>query len=268
MLVFLFVLIFAALWLVCPRLRHPEKLQKLGSCRYAHRGLHDAARGVPENSLKAFRLAAEKGYGAELDIHLSADGRLVVMHDDSLLRTCGVEGRVEDMTAEELAALRLEGTEEPVPLLEEVLPIFCGVSPLIVELKVVDRNWAALAEAACKTLDNYEGDYCVESFDPRAVGWLKKNRPAVVRGQLATNNHRHDPEFSPLLGFALRNLCLNFISRPDFIAYDVRDRGSVARRLCTGVLGAQEFSWTIREPETMWAVESEGAAPIFEHFEP
>lgn len=92
----------------------------------------------------AFRRAAEAGYGAELDVHLTRDGRLVVIHDGDLERMCGVPGRVAEKTAEELAALRLAGSEEHIPLLEEVLPLFAGRAPLVVELKTdrtAPRRW-------------------------------------------------------------------------------------------------------------------------------
>lgn len=103
------------------------------------------APAVPENSLAAFRRAAEAGYGAELDVHLTRDGRLVVIHDGDLERMCGVPGRVAEKTAEELAALRLAGSEEHIPLLEEVLPLFAGRAPLVVELKTDRHGAAALA---------------------------------------------------------------------------------------------------------------------------
>lgn len=91
--------------------------------------------------------AAEAGYGAELDVHLTRDGRLVVIHDGDLERMCGVPGRVAEKTAEELAALRLAGSEEHIPLLEEVLPLFAGRAPLVVELKTdrtAPRRWPGI----------------------------------------------------------------------------------------------------------------------------
>ena len=66
--------------------------------RYAHRGLHDGAAGIPENSLAAFRRAVEGGFGAELDVHLMADGNLAVVHDSDLTRVCGRRALVEDLT--------------------------------------------------------------------------------------------------------------------------------------------------------------------------
>ena len=116
--------------------------------RYAHRGYHDKPR-IPENSMAAFRRAIENGFGAELDVHLMRDGHLAVIHDASLKRTAGADVLVEDLTAEELKTYRLEGTDERIPLLEEVLELFQDRTPLIIELKAERGNHAALAEATC-----------------------------------------------------------------------------------------------------------------------
>ena len=237
--------------------------------RYAHRGYHDKPR-IPENSLPAFRRAVQCGFGAELDVHLMKDGHLAVIHDASLLRTAGADVLVEDLTAEELKQYRLEGTEHHIPLLEEVLPIFAGKAPLIVELKAERGNAAALAEAACALLDKYHVTYCMESFDPRCLMWLWENRPDVVRGQLSENFARHgDGENLPgVVRWVLSNLLLNCRTRPDFIAYRFEDRKCLSLRLCRGIYRAREFSWTIRSKEDMETAEQDGALVIFEQFNP
>ena len=142
-----------ALLTVCRRGHSYWKL--LRQYRYAHRGYHGRELG-PENSLTAFREAIRRGFGCELDVHLMKDGRLAVIHDASLLRTAGADVLVEDLTAEELKQYRLEGTEEEIPLLEEVLPLFeeSGL-PLVVELKAERGNHDALAAAACEVLDRF-----------------------------------------------------------------------------------------------------------------
>lgn len=144
MLILLIILILLfCLYLLSLRCRrgHPA-WATLRQFRYAHRGLHDREQGIPENSLAAFRRAVEQGFGAELDVHLTKDGRLAVIHDDSLLRTAGADVKASELTAAELGQYRLEGTDEKIPFLEEVLPLFEGKAPLIVELKV-EGNAAA-----------------------------------------------------------------------------------------------------------------------------
>ena len=246
-----------------------RKWEVIKKYRYAHRGYHDKP-VVPENSLPAFRRAIERGFGAELDVHLMKDGHLAVIHDASLLRTAGVDVQIEDLTAEDLKNYRLEGTEHHIPLLEEVLPIFAGKAPLVVELKAERGNADALAAAACRLLDKYRVTYCIESFDPRCLMWLWANRPDVVRGQLSENFRRHGDgtNLPGVVRWVLSNLLLNARTRPDFIAYRFEDRKSLSLRLCRGLYGAQEFSWTIRSKETMDAAERDGALVIFECFDP
>ena len=87
----------------------------------AHRGLHDRARGVPENSLPAFECAVAGGYAIELDIHLTKDGQAVVFHDDTLMRMTGKSGNIKDRTYAELQTLALDGTNCRIPLFQDVL---------------------------------------------------------------------------------------------------------------------------------------------------
>lgn len=144
-LIILAVLLLLLLLLLRPDPAARRKMERFSGRRYAHRGLHCAAEGVPENSLPAFRRAVEAGYGIELDLHLTTDGRLAVFHDDTLDRVCGVSGRVEEKSYEELRQLRLLGTEEYIPLFEEVLEIVAGRIPMIIEVKY-QKNYVALCE--------------------------------------------------------------------------------------------------------------------------
>ena len=259
------------LYLLCLRCRRGHAdWAHFRQWRYAHRGLHNKERGIPENSMAAFKLAAANGFGAELDVHLMKDGKLAVIHDASLLRTAGADVLIEDLTAEELENYRLEGTEQRIPLLEDVLPLFVDRAPLIVELKAERGNTEALAAAACKVLDKYKAEYCVESFDPRCLMWLWQNRPDVIRGQLSENFTAHgDAQHLPGgVRWILTNLLLNVRTRPDFIAYRFEDRANLSLRLCRGFYRVQEASWTVRDRETMEKAEAAGNLVIFENFDP
>jgi len=260
------VIFIAYLDLICCRRDHPA-WEKLSKFRYAHRGLHDKAKGIPENSLAAFKRAADYGFGAELDVHLTKDGRLAVIHDDSLLRTAGVDLKSSELTSEELSACRLEGTEEKIPFLEEVLPIFEGKSPLIVELKV-EGNAAALAKAACEMLDKFDVDYCIESFHPMAIRWLAKNRPEICRGQLSQNFLKEHSGKGFFADFLLTHLLTSFLTIPDFIAYNLHHRKRLSLKLARRVWGVQEVSWTIHSQEEMDECEGDGCISIFEGFVP
>jgi len=265
--VLLLIVILYLLCLRCEKRRGDWEYFK--KWRYAHRGFHDKPR-IPENSMPAFRRAVQCGFGAELDVHLMKDGRLAVIHDASLQRTAGADVYIEDLTAEELADYRLEGTEHHIPLLEEVLPVFAGKAPLIVELKAERGNAEELATAACRVLDKYRVRYMVESFDPRCLMWLWKNRPDVLRGQLAEDFLRHGDgaDLPGAVRWVLGNLLMNSWTRPDFIAYRFEDRKHLSPRLCRRVYRAQEASWTIRTVEDLKAAEADGCLPIFECFDP
>lgn len=242
-------------------------LKDLQGWSYAHRGLHGGDR--PENSMSAFRAAREGGYGIELDIHLLKDGNLAVMHDSLLKRTTGAEGKIEDLTTVDLAYYHLEGTSEIIPTFQEVLDLFAGKAPLIVELKPVGGNHAQLAEAACKMLERYTGVYCIESFDPRCILWLKQNRPDIIRGQLSENFLRSGGSLPGILRFLLTHNLLNFLTAPDFIAYKFADRNSTpSNAICRKLWKMQGVSWTLRSKEDYDTAVKEGWLPIFENFHP
>ena len=253
-----------------------ERWEEMSRHRFAHRGLHDRSQGIPENSLAAFRRARDLGFGAELDVHLTADGMLVVMHDSDLRRMCGRAGIIEDLTLEELGSYRLLDTDERIPTFDEVLTVFeqkpdaPSAPPLIIELKTFDDNAAELCPRVMRTLDAHDVEYAIESFDPRVLIWLRRNRPEVIRGQLAEDFMRD--EASAYLGvplrWALSHLLDDVATRPDFIAYRFEHRDDPAVQLVCGRLGGRLVSWTIRSERDMRVSEAEGAPAIFEGFVP
>ena len=230
---------------------------------YAHRGLYDNQHGVPENSLPAFRAAAEKGYGVELDVQLSSDGQVVVFHDDTLDRVCGVRGNVIDFPLAELQQTKLLDTAETIPLFTDVLAVLQqGAGPVIVELKAGSRN-DELCEKTLKILRAWPGVYCVESFDPGIVTWFRKNAPDVIRGQLAQPAGNYAPGMPRYLARLLAGCRFSFLNRPDFIAYRVGPRP--ARVLRMREKGVLLIGWTSHDYEQD-AKENDGV--IFEYCAP
>ena len=261
------ILFIAILYVFANRCRrnHPG-LEALRGWSYAHRGLHGPGR--PENSMAAFRASLEKGYGIEFDVHLLADGNLAVIHDSLLKRTTGKEGRIEDLTTEELKHYCLEGTEETIPTFRELLDLYDGKAPLIVELKPVNGNHAALCETACTMLEDYKGVYCLESFDPRCVWWLKQNRSQLIRGQLSENFVKSDPKMPMVLRIIMTHQLMNFMTVPDFVAYKFADRKRISSFVCRKIWRAPGVSWTLKTKEEYDTAVKEGWIPIFEGFEP
>ena len=240
---------------------------RLADARYAHRGLHDKDQGRPENSLAAFRLAAEKGFGAELDVHLMADGKLAVVHDSSLKRVCGREAVIEDLRAEDLAGCLLYDTQEHIPLLRDVLEVFEGGTPLVIELKSVKGNAAALTDAVMAELKGWNGTYCIESFQPGVIRHLRTHYPEVVRGQLSAN-FMNEESLGWFQRVAMTYLLTTSFTRPDFIAYDYHDRSCPSLRLMRGLFRVHEVGWTIRDRGAMERLEADGVTVIFEKFVP
>jgi len=264
--IFLLVIISAVIYifLVMPRAVDSADMDML-SCDYAHRGLWDER--YPENSLPAFELAARAGYGIELDIQLSKDGKVVVFHDTSLKRMCGVERKVCDLTLAELKTLKLAKSSYQIPTLTEVLELVDGRVPLLVELKGEDMD-TTLCGYAAKILDDYRGAFCIESFNPIMLSWFKSYRPRYARGQLVTDLMREKRKGSKLLSFALSHMLLNFLSRPDFIAIDKKYQGKVCFKLCVGLFRAKAFVWTVKTPQEYISAHKSGKYTIFEKIRP
>lgn len=254
------------LLLLLPRRNHPG-WEKLAGFRYAHRGLHNAAEGVAENSMTAFRLAIERGLGVELDVHLLADGNLAVFHDKTLTRVCSADVEIEDLTAEQLKDYSLQGTGEHIPLFEEVLDLFEGKTPLIIELKMERGNTAALSDAVMQRLKNWKGTYCVESFHPAVVRYFKQHYPQVIRGQLS-QNFLKSGKLSRPAAFLMTFLLTTATTKPDFIAYRWDHRDSISLRLMRKLYGVHEVAWTVKDAEVMKRLEADGCAVIFEGFVP
>ncbi len=240
----------------------PEQRKLFDRRNYAHRGLHTADKSVPENSLAAFRRAAERGYGVELDVQLSRDGQVMVFHDDDLERMTGQKGKIWDFDYEELRKLRLLKTEEKIPLFTEVLEVLReGAGPLIVEVKTGPRN-DELCEKTYEIMGYYPGVWCMESFNPFIVNWFRKNAPEVVRGQLVTFKEAYEG-YPGFLQRFLAKAGFSRLNQPHFIAFniDARTPENIFRMQDKGML---LFGWTSRKP----GYEGRADGLIFELYEP
>lgn len=252
---------------IMPRmLKRADRLPFLGIL-YAHRGLHDNSTDAPENSMKAFAKAVEAGYGIEMDVQLSKDGIPVVFHDFTLDRMCGRKGRVCEYTYEELQELRLADSQEKIPKFEDVLKLVDGKVPLIVEYKLVGNN-TNVCVAGNDLLSRYEGKYCIESFHPFALLWYRKHNKKIMRGQLSYSFKEEKGYKRSPLEMMLANLLFNFISKPDFIAYNHKDYRNKARGICRYVYGGLAVAWTIKNQEELDARREDFDLFIFDSFIP
>lgn len=251
---------------IMPRMWNRPDYAPLMGHYYAHRGLHDNNSEAPENSISAFKKAIEAGYGIELDVQLTKDRIPIVFHDDTLKRVCGVKGSAKDYTYAELMKFRLFDTNERIPKLADVLALVNGQVPLIIELKFPE-NPTTVCFYADTVIKNYKGVYCIESFHPLAVKWYKDHHPEVVRGQLSSNFIKSKDDTNPaetLVHF----LVTNFLSKPDFIAYDHRYKNNISRLACRYIFRSLSVSWTIKSQKELDACKDDFDLFIFEKFEP
>ena len=258
----LVVFVILYLFLVAPRMTNKPDRTALMGVHYAHRGLFDNKSDAPENSLRAMKKAVEAGYGIEFDIQLSKDDVPVIFHDASLKRMCGVDGKIWDYTLEELQKMKLLDSGETIPTLEQVLKVVDGKVPLIIEYKM-DRVDTKVCELGNAILEKYNGVYCMESFHPFAVKWYRKHRPDVIRGQLSQDFSR--TKYKGFQYFAMTHLLLNFLTRPDFIAYNHKDSGIFSRYVCRK-LGALSVAWTIKNRIEYEESETDFDLVIFDSF--
>lgn len=260
LLIILAVLLAIYVFLAFPRLPR-RKIDHLAGYDYAHRGLWNDE--LPENSLPAFKNAVDNDFGIELDVHVTADDQLVVFHDDILDRMCGVSGKAADKTLAELRQLRLKGTNCLIPTFDEFLEVVGSKVPLIIEVKSNKRN-DLLCSLLWERLQRYDGPYCMESFDPRAVQWFRKNAPQVIRGQLA---YGRGGKKVTLINVLLGTLIQNVLGRPDFIAYEAATDNNPAMWV-QRLLRPWLVCWTIHSQADMDRQRSRYDLQIFDGFVP
>ena len=264
LIIILSVLVFLVLlflFAVYPAARNHSKLKYLNGLHIAHRGLHNNNSQIPENSLSAFKEAVNNGFAIENDIHLSSDGEVVVFHDDNISRMCGINKKIKDMTLGEIKELRLLDTNETIPTLDECLKVIDGRVPLLIEFKY-EGNTNALCSKANEILENYKGLYFVQSFHPQILRWYKKHNKEICRGQLSSK-FKGEGLAKRLAGMVI----FNFLSRPDFVSYDLKGKNHFPFKLVKK-LSAFPVGWTFTNQEKEDACKNDFNTFIFENYIP
>ncbi len=267
MLIFFLILILVFIiyiFLCMPRTVDSPDMDMIDA-EYAHRGLHNAE--IPENSLRAFSEAIVRRYGIELDLQLSSDNVVMVFHDYDLKRMCGVDKKLSECSCAELQSMHLSGSDQTIPTFEQVLRLVGGKIPMVVELKGESRD-CRLCSAVAEMLDVYGGIFCVESFNPLILSWFKKYRPNYIRGQLVTGEFKKLSIALRIRNYILHAMLLNFLSRPDFIAYDINSRMTLSHKICINLFGAKPVAWTVRDKATFDINKKSKIISIFENFIP
>ncbi len=234
------------------------ELARLTALPFAHRGLHGGGR--VENSLGAFEAAIGRGHGIELDVRLTLDGRAAVFHDEELDRLAEAAGPIARMTSDELRAVRLRGSGEGIPMLEEVLQLVRSQVPLLIELKTPRASAARLCATVARALHGYLGPVGIMSFNPDVGDWFANRSLRRLRGLVVSERDKK----------GLRGRIERFWSvrraRPDFLACDISDLPSAfaARQRARGL---PIVTWTVRS-EAQRAVAAEHADQIVYEAEP
>lgn len=218
---------------------------------FAHRGLHDALRGIAENSLTSFEAAVAQGYGVELDVHLSSDGVPVVFHDEELARMTGVEGEVGEWSLEELKTLKLIPSDDPIPTLAEALSLIGGQTPVLVEIKNHGKPVGPTESAVYEVIKEYNGPLCVQSFNPMSLSWFVRNAPHVLRGLISYSFPVEEVPLKATTRFLLKNLLFTPLCKPHYIAYRHSDLAHhrLKRLHRMRARGTPVLAWTILTQE-------------------
>ena len=267
LLIFVLLMISIYFILLAPRMSKSKEFVPFEKVYIAHRGFFDNETHKPENSIAAFAAAVTNGYGIELDVQMTKDGKLVVFHDDSLLRMCGVNKVLEDCSFDELQTYSLKSSREKIPLFTDVLEIIDGKVPLIVEIKNSSK-YIETSKKVASILDSYKGIYCIESFNPYIIAYFKKHRPEVIRGQLSTNYFKDEPQMKFIQKFVLSNLLLNFYAKPDFIAYNHHHKNQFSYKLLRKIYPVKNVAWTIKNQDELENARDVFTCLIFDSFTP
>ncbi len=215
----------------------------------AHRGLHDKASGILENTESSFGAAIQDNYAIECDLQITRDGEAVVFHDDTLHRLTEAEGLVRERNVKELKSLAYRFGKDRMQTLAEMLEQVDGKVPLIIELKSHWDGDEALALRALKILENYAGPYAIMSFDPDAIAAVATYSPNTVRGIVADRAvDSYYNELSLARRLEMRSFSHLSRTRPHFVSFYFRQLPFAPVQRIRAA-GHPVISWTIRSEE-------------------
>jgi len=236
----------------------------------AHRGLHDAAAGVIENTASAFAAAIAGNYAIECDVQVSADGEAIVHHDAVLGRLTEGDAPLAAMTSSALRQIAFNSSSDRMQTLSELCAQVGGRVPLIVEIKSRHDHDTRLVDRVATVLRSYAGPVAAMSFDPWIVSALRERAPELTRGIVAERRYDHEEwhELSAGQKFGLAHLLHGFSTQPHFIAYRVKDLPAPAPMIARHLFGLPLLTWTVRTAEDRARAARWASQMIFEGFRP
>ena len=212
--------------------------------------------------MSAFAAAVAGRYGIECDLQISGDGEAMVHHDDALGRLTEGAGRLDAMTAAELKRVEFKGTADRMITLGELCDFVSGRAAMLIELKSARADDRRLAARAADVLSGYGGNAAVMSFEPRQVADLRSIAPRLARG-MAVRTHTWRDVFA-----APKQVIAALASRPQFLAYSVRDLPALLPTLTHNLLAMPLLAWTVRSADERQRAARYADQMIFEGFRP
>lgn len=236
----------------------------------AHRGLHERARGVIENTPSAIGAAMDRGFAFEVDLQLTMDGEAMVYHDDELGRLAEGHGALRQITSADLRHVPFRETSDRMISLGELCEIVAGRVTMVLELKSHFDDDDELVRRVASVLAHYHGHVAVMSFDPFQVHALRRLAPHLTRGLVAENNYETGEWLAlpPAKRNMMKNMRQAFHAQPQFIAYNVNDLPSTAPWIARSLFGLPLLTWTVRTPEQRARAARWADQMIFETFVP
>ncbi|QFU16680.1 glycerophosphodiester phosphodiesterase family protein [Microvirga thermotolerans] len=238
----------------------------------AHRGLHDKANGVIENTLAAAEAAIARGFPIELDVQLTADEEAIVFHDFELDRLTGRTGLVAERRLSELVDLGIAGAKggDKIPSLKDYLARIAGRTPLVIEVKSRFNGDMRLAKRVVEILSDYSGPFVVKSFDPDIVAYLRRHAPGITRGFIGELEYasKSDSFLSPEQKHRFANLLHFEETQPHFLSWRVKDLPCASTYLSRLLGHLPVMTWTVRNPEDRARAEKHADQMVFEGFLP
>jgi glycerophosphoryl diester phosphodiesterase len=248
----------------------PPPLDWLTARPIAHRGLHDAARGVIENTAAAVRAAIAGGYGIEVDLQVSADGEAMVHHDAVLGRLTDGNGRLDGLSAAELQRVRFRDSTEYMLTLGDLCDLVGGRVTMLLELKSRFDGDALLAARVAAVLAGYGGPVAPMSFDPVQLDVLRQKAPHLPRGIVAAKYRPHPywDQMPPWLRYGMGSLLPALTARPHFVAYAVDNLPAFAPAFARHILCLPLLTWVVRTEVERQRAARWADQMIFEGFRP
>ncbi|AWM87306.1 glycerophosphodiester phosphodiesterase family protein [Microvirga sp. 17 mud 1-3] len=238
----------------------------------AHRGLHNKAEGILENTISAAEAAIARGFPLELDVQLTADNEAIVFHDFELDRLTGQTGLVAERKLSELVGIDITGAKggDRIPSLKEFLAKVAGRTPLVVEIKSKFNGDMRLTKRTIEVLADYSGPFVVKSFDPDIVAYLRQHAPNITRGFIGELEYasKSDNFLSPEQKHRMANLLHFDETQPQFLSWRVKDLPCASTYLSRLLGHIPVMTWTVRNPEDRARAEKHADQMVFEGFLP